>query len=65
MKTNPDESDSGLQVDNQSISSTPAIWNPYVAGTWSIFFTPIFGSALILLNWRTLEVKEQNRGAQI
>jgi hypothetical protein len=31
-----------------------AIWNPNAAASWSIIFTPVFGSYLHMLNWRTL-----------
>ena len=31
-----------------------AIWNPDAASSWSVFFSPAFGSYLHALNWRTL-----------
>ena len=64
MKTGLDKSSNEQPINDQSMSHPPAIWNPYVAGNWSIFFTPIFGSSLVLLNWKTLGV-EEIRGSQI
>jgi hypothetical protein len=32
----------------------PALWNPDVAGLWSLFFTPVFGSFLVLKNWQAI-----------
>jgi len=32
----------------------PTLWNPDAAGAWSLFFTPVFGSYLVLKNWQTL-----------
>jgi len=31
-----------------------AIWNPNAASSWSLIFTPAFGSYLQALNWQTL-----------
>ena len=30
------------------------LWNPDIAGVWSIFLSPVFGSVIILLNWKIL-----------
>ena len=38
----------------RSGTSAPSMWNPDAAGAWSLFLTPIFGSILVMLNWRTL-----------
>ena len=35
-------------------SPAPSLWNPDVAGAWSLLFTPIFGSVLLLKNWRAI-----------
>ncbi|MEO1087499.1 MAG: hypothetical protein AAFY88_24945 [Acidobacteriota bacterium] len=32
----------------------PPLWNPDVAGIWSLLLSPVFGSILIWLNWRNL-----------
>jgi len=34
--------------------AVPALWNPDAAGAWSLVFSPVFGSALVLKNWQTL-----------
>lgn len=52
-------------MNKQNTGNTPALWNPEAAGAWSLIFTPIFGSALVLMNWQALEKKEQIRTAQI
>lgn len=52
-------------LNDQVQGSTPALWNPEAAGGWSLFFTPIFGSILVLRNWQALGVKEKIRGAQL
>lgn len=36
-------------------ANSPAIWNPNVAGLWSVFLTPVFGSILVLRNWQALD----------
>jgi hypothetical protein len=52
METNPYESPkSDLRQDS---GAAPALWNPDVAGVWSLFLTPVFGSAPLLQNWKSL-----------
>jgi hypothetical protein len=41
------------------------LWNPRVAGAWSLFFTPIFGTVLIKKNWLTLEETGKAKTASI
>jgi heme/copper-type cytochrome/quinol oxidase subunit 2 len=41
-----------LQIESGDVA--PALWNPDVAGVWSMFFTPIFGSILVLKNWQAI-----------
>lgn len=41
------------------------LWNPHVAGAWSLIFTPIFGSVLIKKNWLTLEETNKAKTATI
>ena len=55
----------------QSERSTPleaseagAIWNPNAAASWSLPFTPAFGSYLQMLNWRTLGEPAKASSAQ-
>ena len=52
-------------MNKQNVGNAPALWNPEAASAWSLIFTPIFGSALVLMNWQALEKKEQIRTAQI
>ena len=35
-------------------SPTPGLWNPDAAGAWSLLFSPIFGSVLLLKNWQAM-----------
>jgi hypothetical protein len=41
------------------------LWNPHVAGAWSLIFTPIFGTVLIKKNWVTLEETGKAKTASI
>lgn len=34
---------------------SPELWNPEAAAAWSILLTPLFGTALVWLNWRAME----------
>jgi hypothetical protein len=43
-----------MAVEAPTPGSVPALWNPDAAGAWSLVFSPIFGSALVLKNWQTL-----------
>ncbi|MEM8993594.1 MAG: hypothetical protein AAGF23_02255 [Acidobacteriota bacterium] len=36
------------------VSEAPPLWNPDAAGVWSLLLSPVFGSVLIWLNWRSL-----------
>lgn len=42
----------------------PALWNPNAAGLWSLLFTPIFGSVLLLKNWREIGADDKVRSAR-
>ena len=42
----------------------PQLWNPDAAGLWSLLFTPIFGSTLVLLNWKAIGDDAQARTAR-
>lgn len=35
-------------------ASAPSLWNPNAAANWSVLFSPVFGTALHYLNWRSL-----------
>ncbi len=37
------------------------IWNPDVAGAWSLLFTPILGSIIVHKNWVSIGDEEQAR----
>jgi len=56
---------SAQPLNDQVQGAAPALWNPEAAGGWSLFFTPIFGSILVLRNWQALGAKEKIRGAQL
>lgn len=40
-----------------------AIWNPIACANWSLIFTPVFGSYLHMLNWKTLGESEKAANA--
>lgn len=38
------------------------VWNPDVAGAWSLLFTPLFGSIIVYKNWLSLgEIERANK----
>lgn len=39
---------------NTSKVTDAEVWNPDVAGAWSLLFTPLFGSILVYKNWQSL-----------
>lgn len=39
--------------------AVPALWNPAAAASWSLVFTPVFGAALHMHNWRVLGDEEK------
>lgn len=46
--------------------ATPlALWNPKAAVVWSFFCTPVFGSILLMKNWRALGEHEKAGKAMI
>lgn len=36
------------------VTSPLALWNPTVAGRWSLIFSPVFGAYLHMKNWQVL-----------
>lgn len=42
----------------------PALWRPSAVALWSLFFTPVFGSWLLMHNWRVLGQAHAARGAR-
>lgn len=45
--------------------NTAAMWNPSSAASWSVLFSPVFGSYLHAMNWRTLNEQERYSKAMI
>lgn len=43
----------------------PPLWNPDAAGAWSLLFTPVFGSILLLRNWQAIGDRARIRSARI
>ena len=39
--------------------AAPALWNPGAAASWSLLFTPIFGTILHMKNWQALGEPEK------
>ncbi|HYC53774.1 MAG TPA: hypothetical protein VEL28_02435 [Candidatus Binatia bacterium] len=52
-------------VEPRASEAAPALWNPNAAGLWSLLFTPIFGSVLLLKNWRAIGADDKVRRARI
>ncbi|MGH8619875.1 MAG: hypothetical protein ACREUW_19470 [Burkholderiales bacterium] len=44
--------------------AAPALWNPGAAGSWSLLFTPIFGSYLLKRNWESIGDDDKARGSR-
>jgi hypothetical protein len=42
-----------------TVIEQPELWNPNVAGLWSLIFSPIFGTWLHARNWKTLQETEK------
>jgi hypothetical protein len=45
-------------------AAAPALWRPSAVAAWSLFFTPVFGSWLLMHNWRVLGQAQAARAAQ-
>jgi len=41
------------------LEAAPALWNPAAAASWSLIFSPIFGSWLQMKNWQALGESEK------
>lgn len=52
-------------ISSQTEGGVPKLWNPEAAAAWSLIFSPVFGSILVLMNWQALGVKEKIRNAQV
>ncbi|THC39890.1 hypothetical protein [Massilia sp. Mn16-1_5] len=42
----------------------PALWRPSAVAAWSLLFTPVFGSWLLMHNWRVLGQAQAARTAR-
>src|SRR5438552_4573164 len=42
-------------ADVRLAEAAPALWNPNAAASWSLLFSPIFGSYLHARNWEALD----------
>ena len=49
----------GSILEDKAGQSDFEIWNPDVAGVWSLLFTPIFGSIIVHKNWQSIGDVEQ------
>ena len=52
-----------LLLDEYS-AEPPALWRPSAVAVWSLVFTPVFGSWLLMQNWRVLEQDHAARTAR-
>ena len=46
------------------VSPAPRLWNPDAAGAWSLMFTPVFGSILLLKNWQAIGRDDKVKAAR-
>jgi len=56
--------ESSLESENEDICNNE-LWNPDVAGAWSLLFTPIFGSILVYKNWMAMGEEERAKKLKI
>jgi hypothetical protein len=47
-----------------AVHDLPALWRPSAVAAWSLFFTPVFGSWLLMHNWRMLGQDDAARMAR-
>lgn len=59
MSSNPYAPPEAPVVAPALLESTPALWNPNAAASWSLLLTPIFGALLHMKNWRALGEPER------
>jgi len=65
MSTNNPYAAPKTTLEIETHDDAPPLWNPDVAGLWSLLFTPVFGSILVLKNWQAIGELEQIRAAKI
>jgi len=46
--------DTHAAFDSDTLHDMPALWRPSAVAAWSLLFTPVFGSWLLMHNWRVL-----------
>jgi hypothetical protein len=49
-----DTCDSPFTLDTSDPVATTPLWRPSVVAGWSLVFTPVFGSYLLMRNWQAL-----------
>ncbi len=64
MDVNPYAAPKSEVGDQPAGGPAPALWNPSAAGSWSILFTPIFGSYLMKRNWEAIGDEDKARGSR-
>jgi len=53
-----------LEAAPSSVGPAPELWNPDAAGGWSLLFSPIFGSVLVMKNYQALGEEALARSAR-
>jgi hypothetical protein len=64
MDVNPYAAPKSDVADQPVGGPAPALWNPGAAGSWSLLFTPIFGSYLLKRNWEAIGEDAKARGSR-
>ena len=64
MAINPYATPKAEVSDRPAGDAAPALWNPAAAGSWSIVFTPIFGSYLTKRNWEAIGEDDKVRSSR-
>lgn len=59
----PDTCASGSTLPH-AIHAEPALWRPSAVAAWSLLFTPVFGSLLLMHNWHVLGQADAVRSAR-
>ncbi len=57
-----------MQDENEFVTQNSvaalALWNPDAIASWSLLFTPVFGSYFVMKNWQSIGDTEKARTAQ-
>ena len=65
MSENPYQSPTSKLTGVQGNEKAPVLWNPDVAGLWSLLLSPVFGSIIISKNWKDLGERGKSNSSKV